>query len=203
MKVLTNEAGSVLMFHTDCTARFLAMDGTDCDKGIVAEVNDALVALQIRATLASAAAKMKDAEKDAVKMGPNALGIPYGAGGPFGYVEKTDINRDIRFITRGVTDVAVGTVVGVIAKARGLTLDIPQDATPNRQAGLKVGAKIAVGPNVSPKAFINARGTVVSINGVKATVEFDAGDIDRVNRATGKNFRVQTKMHKSTLEVIA
>lgn len=200
MKVLTNEAGSVLIFHTDCTARFLAMDGTACDKGIVAEIADRAVAIQIRDTLTNVAAKMKVAEQEA---GPNATIVPFGAGGPFGYVELRDINRDIRFIAKCVADVADGAVVGVIAKARGLTLDIPKAAQPNRQDGLKVGAKIAVGPNVSPKAFINARGTVVAVNGTKATVEFDAGDIDRVNRATGKKFGIQTRMHKATLEVIA
>jgi len=43
-----------------------------------------------------------------------------------------------------------------------------------------------VGPTISPRTFLNARGRVVSIKGDKVQVELDAGDRDRIERATGK-----------------
>lgn len=199
MKVLTAPNGSVLVFDPNGSASFTALDGTSYPKGIVSDVADVTVAQQMQATLRQVANAVKQAEATRSK---DDLGIPFGTGGVFAFVERRDLLRDVQFIQSNVTDVAVGTEVGVLAKGRGLTLDIPQSARPNYQDGLKVGSQIAVGPNVTPKAFINARGTVIAINGVRATVEFDARDIDRVRRATGKNFPAQTKMHKSTLEVM-
>lgn len=146
------------------------------DDGIVAERPEAVVK-----RLATAASKL-----DAYK-----------------YVETREFMRDLRWLNKALADVPVGTKVGVIPTGRGIRLDIPEDARPNRAEGLKVGAKVAVGPNIVPKAMMNAHGVVESLNGARATVKFDAGDIDRVKRATGKNYSDTMPIPKSSLEVIA
>lgn len=196
MKVLTSPTGSVLVFDPNGSVSFTALDGTSHATGIVAEVLDREVSMQMAAALTAVKMQRAEAQTDGV-------GVPYGTGGVFAYSERSDFLRDTRFITKCVADAKDGTIVTVKRSGRGLTLDVPKDALPNRQAGLAIGVRVAVGPNVSPKALMNAHGTVVSVNGVKADVEFDAGDIDRVNRATGKRFGTIVKMHKATLEVIA
>lgn len=205
MKVLTSPTGSVLVFDPNGSASFTALDGTSHPQGVVAEVLDREVSVQMAAALTAVKVAIADAEKISLANGaaPHAVGIPFGTGGVFAYSERRDFLRDVKFIVKCVADAKDGTIVTVKRSGRGFMLDVPKDALPNRQAGLAIGVRVAVGPNVSPKALMNAHGTVVSVNGVKADVEFDAGDIDRVNRATGKRFGTVVKMHKTTLEVIA
>lgn len=119
------------------------------------------------------------------------------------YVEKKDIMRDLRWQSKALADVAEGTEVGLILSGRGYRLDIPDDARPNRIEGIKQGAKVAVGPNISPKAWMNLHGTVEAIKGQRVMVKADEGDADRVKRATGKNVPAVVSMPLSSIEVIA
>ena len=203
MKVLASSTGSALVFSQDGHAKFIALtDRTEHTEGVVTEIPDIDVARQIRDALAHAKKEIRDAEGE--KVGEHATMIPYGTGGPFAYVEERDLLRDITFIRKNMHDVPEGTTVKVKVSGRGIALDIPKSALPNRQAGLKVGSRVAVGPNITPKALMNAHGTVVSGGaGARVKVEFDEGDLDRVNRATGKPFANPVSMHKATLEVIA
>jgi hypothetical protein len=200
MKVLTSKSGSVLIFSTQTHGKFLALDATEHDKGVVAEVADREVARQTGAALRGAQLAIAQAE---AKAKPDAIGVPFGTGGPFAYLEQRDVKRDLTYIAKNVADVADGTEVGVLTRGRGMSLDIPQGALPNYSEGLKVGSRVAVGPSITPKALINARGRVVTIKGARAGVEFDAADIDRVKRATGKPFANPVAMPTSCLEVIA
>jgi hypothetical protein len=208
MKVLvssTGTAASVLVFSQDGDAKFLALrDGTEHTEGTVAEVPDVEVARHVQMALTDAEKKMAEATAKAEKVSDNAIGIPFGSGGPFAYVERKDLLRDVRFISKNIIDVPEGTTVKVRRSGRtAIALDIPKSALPDRQAGLRIGSKVAVGPNVTPKPLMNARGTVVGIRGVRASIDFDEGDLDRVKRATGKTFTNPVPMHKATLEVIA
>lgn len=204
MKVLTSPTGSVLILSVEKADQFLACDGTHVTKGTVATVGDIEVARQTAAALKTAKDAIDAASKKARKANADAVGVPFGTGGPFAYLERKDILRSLKFITRCIHDVPEGTEVGVKPSGRdAVALDIPQTARKDRSEGLAKGSQIAVGPNVTPKAFMNARGTVESMKGQRVMVKFDAGDIDRVNRATGKNFEQSVSMHRATLEVIA
>ena len=206
MKVLTSPTGSVLILSTEKSDQFLACDDTHVAKGIVATVSDIEISRQAAAALKRAKDAIDAAEKEARKTDPDAraIGIPFGTGGPFAYLERKDVLRDIRFITRAVMDVPEGTEVGVKPSGRnGVALDIPQTARKDRAEGIKKGSKVAVGPNIAPKTLMNAHGVVDSINGKSAMVTFDEGDIDRLNRATGRTHPLTMKMPKATLEVIA
>lgn len=119
------------------------------------------------------------------------------------YFERKDFNREFKFFAKVLADVAVDAEVGLLASGRGYRLDVPEDARPNRTEGLAKGAAVAIGPHISPKALMNARGVVESLNGTKATVLLDEGDLDRVNRATGKSFSNPVKFPKTALEVLA
>jgi hypothetical protein len=60
---------------------------------------------------------------------------------------------------------------------------------------------VAIGPSVSPKVFMNARGRVEYIrcdNTVE--VELDASDRDRIERATGKRVPKVRKFPRACIE---
>lgn len=185
MKVLTQGDGNILTLalnvftapgHT-LDGKLVGLDGeTATDKGIVGEVAEPTVKRMVTAATKRPA---------------------------YEYMEAKDFMRDLRFLNKALADVENGTEVGVIAKGRGVTLDIPQDAKPDYTAGLKVGAKVAVGPQISPKALMNAHGTVTKMNGKKAAVRIEDGDLDRIRRATGKRWAAEVNFHLTSLEVIA
>jgi hypothetical protein len=129
--------------------------------------------------------------------------VPIDMEDPFRFTEAKDLKRDVRWIAKRLVDVPDGTTVRLVTKGDSYGLDIPEDATPDRSEGLKVGSQVAIGPNVSPKAMMNARGKVKSIKGNRAVVELDEGDLNRIERSTGKKFRRETSMPLSTLEVVA
>lgn len=205
MKVLVSPAGSVLVFSVEKPREFLACDGTHHPKGIVKSLGDIEITRQTAAALQRAKDAVAAAEREARKAAPDAPGvlIPFDTGGPFRHYDRRAILRNLKYITQSLADVPEGTEVGLNTNGRGTALDIPRAALKDRTEGLKTGSQIAVGPEVTPRQFINARGVVKSIKGQRVMVEFDAADIDRVNRATGKNFAQTVSMVRTVLEVIA
>jgi hypothetical protein len=57
---------------------------------------------------------------------------------------------------------------------------------------LAVDDEIAVGPHISPKAWMNVHARVVAMKGARVEVELDPGDRDRLQRGTGKEIPERT-----------
>lgn len=183
MKVLTSPDGATLLTCTAFTSgadldgmKFIGLDAKNYDNGVVAEVPD----FAVKAQVASACKKPE-----------------------WQWMEAKDFMRDIRFFVKASADVPVGTEAELDATGRGYRIKFPDAVKVNRAEGLAVGVSIAIGPAISPKAFMNARGKIVAVNGTKVTVEFDANDIDRINRSTGKTYKTTMNMPKTCVEVIA
>lgn len=117
------------------------------------------------------------------------------------WMEVKDFMRDLRWIDKVCAEYEDGTEATVRYTASKVQLTPDKAGRIDRTGGgLNEGDVVAVGPSISPKALMNARGLVVSVNGTKAEVEFEAGDLDRVKRATGKNFVNPVKIAKVCLE---
>jgi hypothetical protein len=198
MKVLTTADGrdivSFSLRHNGAFENYRTGDAVA--EGIVADRPDAMVKRAITAALAE-----RDKADDAKYGGESesGLGRPYSPDRNWATV--ADVMRDVRWIGKALArlDVAVGVKVGVKTTGRGSSLVLPEPTAAAYEP--KVGDRIAVGPMISPKALMNARGEVVAVNGTRATVRFNAGDLKRVQRATGKGFRPETTVPKSCLEL--
>ena len=119
-----------------------------------------------------------------------------------GKEELKDTRRDLKWLNKALIDTEVGTEIGMTYTGSGIKLDVPKGSRPNRAEGLKPGDKIAVGPNIRPKAWMNARGEVVEINGKRAACKIDAGDRDRIHRSTGKAVSEIAKLPIGSVEKI-
>jgi hypothetical protein len=201
LKVLINPETFAPLVFPILGEKFLGVDRTEVEKGVVAELNEQSIMRRIDAAIRQRDVKAREAAgaaaDDAVAM------VPIDMEDPFRFTDAKDLKRDVRWIAKRLVDVPDGTTVGLVTKGDSYGLDIPEDATPDRSEGLEVGSQVAIGPNVSPKAMMNARGKVKSIKGSRAVVELDEGDLNRIERATGKKFRRETSMPLSTLEVVA
>jgi hypothetical protein len=185
MKVLTTQDGATILtfpcFVTgddkpgDATG-FYGLDGKAYAEGVVTERPDAMVA---RATVA--------ASKRPV----------------FEYMEPREFMRDLRWIGKALAreDAADGTVVKARHTSRGYGLDV-QAAKIDRAADLAVGDRIAVGPNITPKAMMNAHGVVKALGNGRVVCTIDAGDLDRVRRATGKRYAADLPLPRQSIEKI-
>ena len=71
-----------------------------------------------------------------------------------------------------------------------------------RAEGLTKGDLVAIGPTISPRTLMNARGRVLAIQGDRVGVELDAGDCDRYERATGKQLAQRTTFPLNTIEKV-
>jgi hypothetical protein len=188
MKVLTTPTkNTILTFPVLGGTKFLGLDGKDYDEGIVMETNEATAKKHTQAAI--------------LRDNPRSGEVKVGQ--PFAFMTTADVMRDVRWIAKRLANVPNDTKVTMTNSAQGMGLDIPQDALPDYTRGLAVGVKIAVGPSISPKAMMNARGEVLAVNGTKVKVKLDASDIDRVNRATGKKFAAEVDIPKACIEVIA
>jgi hypothetical protein len=92
----------------------------------------------------------------------------------------------VEWMARALSAYEIGSKIGLHITGHGWALDDSEAKPINRAEGLSEGDTIAVGPTISPKRLMNARGRVVSINDKRALVELDAGDRDRIRRATGR-----------------
>jgi hypothetical protein len=201
LKVLINPETRAPLVFPILGEKFVGVDREEAEKGEVAEMNEMVVMSRIEATIRERDLKARRAagaeDDDTVTM------VPIDMEDPFRFTEAKDLKRDVRWIAKRLVDVPDGTTVSLVTKGDSYGLDIPEDAKPDRSEGLKVGSHVAIGPNVSPKAMMNARGKVKSIKGNRAVVELDEGDLNRIERSTGKKFRRETSMPLSTLEVVA
>ncbi len=129
-------------------------------------------------------------------------GLVNAAGGlEDNYMTPRSMMNDIRFIARSLLSVANGAEVRMHKRGDRISLEIPQEARAAK-ATVTVGARVVFNGRVSPKAAVNARGTVESIRGGKATVKLDAGDRRRLTEATGKDYREEMPVSVSILDVL-
>ena len=120
------------------------------------------------------------------------------------FLTAKDLQKETQWMSKALAELEVGSKIGLTDKGGGtLTLDVSEAKKINRAEGLAVGDLVAIGPWISPKAIMNARGRVVSIEGDTVDIALDAGDRDRYERATGKPLSRQTTFHISTIEKVA
>jgi hypothetical protein len=80
----------------------------------------------------------------------------------------------------------VGSRIGLHIIGRGWALDTLEAKRIDRAEGLAEGDRIAVGPTIDSQMLVNARGRVISFNDEAVWTELDAGDRDRIERATAR-----------------
>lgn len=195
MKVLTSPDGITLLTFPLGGSEYQGLDTATYPKGIVAERPERAVKMAVEAAVQS------------------GLGEPTGDGlgrsikqldgdtHPFAFSETAELMRDMRWIAKRLIEVEDGTEIGLHVGARGYGLDMPAVAKVDRSAGVKVGDTIAVGMNISPKAMMNARGTIASVNGTKVSVNLTEGDLRRLRASTGKNFVNPVRLPKVCVEI--
>ncbi|HUC06494.1 MAG TPA: hypothetical protein VMR96_00245 [Solirubrobacterales bacterium] len=116
------------------------------------------------------------------------------------YVDTKALVKGVQWMDKALADYEQGSKIGLDVSKSGYALD-DSEATPiNRAEGLTEGDTVAIGPRVSPKALMNARGQILSIDGDKVEVELEAGDRDRFQRATGKQAAERMTFHVGYLE---
>jgi hypothetical protein len=117
------------------------------------------------------------------------------------YSTPREMMNDIRFIARSLSAVEVGAEIRLQKTGDRIALVVPQNARPAQRA-VTVGARVVFNGRVSPKAAVNARGSVESINGKKAIVKLDAGDRRRLTQATGRDYPESITTAVEFLDVI-
>ncbi|HEY5052274.1 MAG TPA: hypothetical protein VII45_02580 [Solirubrobacterales bacterium] len=165
MRVLLKEgaeatADAILVLRQEAETTFEALSGRAApDGGIVAEASYSTVAQAVNA----------GAREQATQT-----------------VTAKTLLKQVEWMARALSAYEIGSKIGLHITAHGWALDYSEARRINRAEGLVEGDMIAVGPTVSPKRFMNARGRVISLNDESALVELEAGDRDRLHRATGK-----------------
>lgn len=117
------------------------------------------------------------------------------------YATPRSLMNDIRFIARSLSVVEDGTEIRMQKSRDRIKLVIPAEAQAAKTP-VTAGARVAFNGRVSPKAMLNARGTVESVGGGKATVKLDAGDRRRVTEATGKDYPESVRAAVEILDTI-
>ncbi len=115
-----------------------------------------------------------------------ALAVNTGAKDRAQTITPKKLLKQVEWIARALSPYEVGSKIGLHIVGDGWALDASKAKRIDRAEGLSEGDTIAVGPTISPRRFMNARGRVISINDESVLVELEAGDRDRIHRATGK-----------------
>jgi len=110
-------------------------------------------------------------------------------------VTPRQMMNDLRYIARVCVEILDGTQVTCESTDGAFKVIVPEDAKPAKEP-VKEGDRVAINEKVKPKVWMNTHGTVEAIEDGYAIVKLDAGDRDRVTRATGQPGR-----EKATLRV--
>jgi hypothetical protein len=119
------------------------------------------------------------------------------------FVAAKDLMGDLKWLHKAIGAYEAGSKIGLTPSPKGFTLDDSEAIRTDRAAGLAEGDTIAVGPDIRPKTYLNARGKVVSIKGDKVEVELDPGDRDRLERATAKPIAKRIKLPRVGVEKVS
>jgi hypothetical protein len=109
----------------------------------------------------------------------------------------------LRHLNKGFGNYEVGSKIGLQGTKGQVLYDNSEAVLVDRAKGLTKGDQIAVGPSIRPKAYMNARGTVVSVGGGKVEIDIDPGDRDRVERDRGKRVAERLTMPVACVEKIS
>ena len=113
------------------------------------------------------------------------------------------LRKETQWMSKALAGYEVGSKIGLRVKGTGaLSLDDSEAKLINRAEGLTKGDLVAIGPTISPRTLMNARGRVLAIQGDRVGVELDAGDCDRYERATGKQLAQRTTFPLNTIEKV-
>jgi len=119
------------------------------------------------------------------------------------FVSAKDLQKEVKWLNKALGEYELGSRIGLEPTPRGFKLDDSEARRTNRAEGLVVGDEVAVGPNISPKFFVNAHGSVTSINDEQVEVALDPGDHDRLQRATGKEIAERPILPLSCVEKVS
>ena len=164
--------------------------------GVVAEVPDSSLLVQIRQAM------NMNVKAEPIKAGGGTVeAIPFDPKRA-SIIEAKDFNRDLKWLRGSVAALTDGAEVSIVFERGGrMRLVIPESARPERPA-LKKGDRVAFNASASPKYLLNARATVVAVNGSRATVEFDKGDAARLTASTGKPMGGTSRCPVAIIDVI-
>lgn len=117
-------------------------------------------------------------------------------------VRAEGLAADVRWLHKALADCEPGSKIALKVERGGYVLDDSQATRIDRAKGLRVGDRVAIGPAVAArkKILVNAHGKALAIDGKQVEVEIDAGDRDRLERATGETVRETETFHIGFLE---
>jgi len=118
-------------------------------------------------------------------------------------VSGKSLAAHLRHLNKGLRDYEVGSKIGLQETNGRVLFDDSEAKRVNRAEGLARGDQIAIGPAIRPKAYMNARGEVVSVGGGKVEVDLDPGDRDRIERERGKPIAERQSIPVSCVEKVS
>lgn len=118
------------------------------------------------------------------------------------FISAKDVLKDLRWLSKALVDCTLGSKVGMAVTPAGFKLNFSEATRIDRAENLAVGDPIAVGPNISPKAWMNVHGRVTAIRGDRVVVDLDPGDRDRLQRAIAKRVAAQATLPISSVEKV-
>jgi len=107
--------------------------------------------------------------------------------GEFGFSIR-EMVKDLRDLADALVEFELGSKFSIKVTGDSWALDESEATRIDRAEGLTREDRVVIGASVTPKTYMNARGRVESIRpGNTVEVELDAGDRDRIERATGES----------------
>jgi hypothetical protein len=180
MKVLLTEgteeasAASILVIPQVPETTFETLSGKAQDRGIVAEAHYAAVMKAVNTAVWERA-------------------VPR--------ITSEGLLKEAEWMARALDTYEVGSRILLGVTDRGWYFDASQAKRVDRAVGLAEGDVIAVGPSAS-REWLNARGRVVSIGPEQVHVELQAGDRERIERATCKKLPERTVFSRFLVEKV-
>lgn len=117
-------------------------------------------------------------------------------------VSSEEMLRDLRKLHSALGDYKVGSKIGLQPSRGALTLDVSEATAIDRAADLAIGDTIAIGPAISPLAWMSARGRVLWFEAAGVIVELDPGDRNRLERALGREVSQQPTIPFESVEKV-
>jgi hypothetical protein len=182
MRVLLKEgaeratAASILVLPKEVETTFVTLSGEGVPRGgIVAEADYWIVVDAVNTAAKGRAAQTITAKK---------------------------LLKQVKWMNRALCPYETGSKIGLHILSHGWTLDVSEAKPINRTEGFSEGDTIVVGPAISSMKLMNARGRVVSINSESALIELEAGDRERIERATGRRLPKHTSFSLVSVEKV-
>jgi hypothetical protein len=109
--------------------------------------------------------------------------------------------RDLRDLAEALVEFELDSQFCLKVKGDSYALDDSKATRIDLAERLTWEDRVVIGPSVTPKTFMNARGRVDYVNTDNTVgVELDAGDRDRIERATGEQVPMLIKFPRACIE---